>query len=134
MLSSQVLSSPFDAPQRPRTAPSRQNGDRKRVKETGSSLGRPSNIMVDARVIRRSILANKTNASNEANGHQQGCVLFDSRLIKGDVFANPIVTVPPGITEKRSGKPAGRSPECRQIATPPPVTGRLHVSVQTDVS
>mmetsp|Transcript_2439 Transcript_2439/g.5152 ORF Transcript_2439/g.5152 Transcript_2439/m.5152 type:complete len:168 (-) Transcript_2439:363-866(-) len=136
-LSRQVLSSPFDVQQRPRTAASRQNGDRKRVKEGGSSLAN-SNNMVDTRVIRKSTFnastAENTNAmeSNE----QSGCILFDSRLINGDVFANPIVTVTGqqhsnGENQKQASRGTSACGR-RTMSTPPPVKGRCHISVQTD--
>mmetsp|Transcript_7257 Transcript_7257/g.18036 ORF Transcript_7257/g.18036 Transcript_7257/m.18036 type:complete len:202 (+) Transcript_7257:156-761(+) len=140
-LSRQVFSSPFDVPQRPRTAASRQNGDRKRVKEGGSSLATNSNIMVDTRVVgpcvvRRSTLNGTTvkkNASEHSNEDQRpGCILFDSRLIRGDVFANPIVTV---TGQQHENKKRGRGTSAfghRAMTTPPPVKGRRHVSVQTD--
>lgn len=141
-LSRQVLSSPFDVPQRPRTAASRQNGDRKRVKEVGSTLAN-SNIMVDTRVVRRStfnpFLAKNMNdyvmeeSSTDSADHQQpGCILFDSRLIKGEVFANPIVTV----SHLQQGNDDQKRPKSacgiQTMPTPPPVKGRHHISVQTD--
>lgn len=133
-LSRQVLSSPFDAPQRPRTAASRQNGDRKRVKEGGSSLA-TNNIMVDTRIVRRSVLFDGSMAKgfencNDDTDRKSGCILFDSRLTKGDKFANPIVTV----TDPRQGS-KGNDQKTRKsgpLSTPPPVKGRNHVSVQTD--
>mmetsp|Transcript_42309 Transcript_42309/g.76325 ORF Transcript_42309/g.76325 Transcript_42309/m.76325 type:complete len:187 (+) Transcript_42309:61-621(+) len=141
-LSRQVLSSPFDVAQRPRTAACKQNGDRKRVKEGGSSLAN-SKIMVDTRVVRRNPFnpsrAKHDNVMQSDNTDQQpGCILFDSRLIKGDIFANPIVTVTGGHecndgenrkeADSRGASACGR----RAMSTPPPVKGRHHVSVQTD--
>ena len=135
MLSRQVLSSPFDVPQRPRSAASRQ-GDRKRVKEQGSTLKggqSANNIMVDSRVVRRSTLMvrNKNEVERSSGDKVPGCILFDSRLIKGDIFANPIVTVTGGSPNKKQGRPSS-SHGHRVITTPPPVKGRRHVSVQTD--
>lgn len=129
-LSRLALSSPFDAVQRPRTAPSRQNGDRKRVKEGGSSLA-SSNIMVDTRVVRRSQFNVSIAQMQVENDEQQpGCILFDSRLIKGDVFANPVVTV---TTSRQSSSERWKHPRSRRlVGTPPPVKGRRHASVQTD--
>ncbi|KAL7536313.1 hypothetical protein ACHAXR_007076 [Thalassiosira sp. AJA248-18] len=136
--SRQVLSSPFDAPQRPRTAASRQNGDRKRVKEGGSSLANNSNIMVDTRVVRRtptlfnaSMALAKKHDSNEMD-QVSSCILFDSRLIKGDVFANPIVTVTGNHQGNDESQKEGNKSARRTISTPPPVKGRRHISVQTD--
>ena len=122
-LSRQVLSSPFDAPQRPRTA-SRQEGDRKRVKEGGSTLAHyPPNIMVDTRVhFRRSAFgqpdqpagadgagaaagvpagadpapppAGTPPAAAPRPASAAGRLAFDGRLLRGDaLFANPVATV-----------------------------------------
>ena len=133
-LSRQVLSSPFDAPQRPRTEASIQNGDRKRVKEGGSNLA--SNIMVDTRVVRRSIFnpSMVKNNSAEESSTEPGCILFDSRLIRGDVFANPIVTVTAGQQSQNHDENQKRNDAFsrRAISTPPPVKGRHHAEVQTD--
>ena len=131
-LSRQVLSSPFDAPQRPRTEASIQNGDRKRVKEGGSNLA--SNIMVDTRVVRRSIFnpSMVKNNSAEESSTEPGCILFDSRLIRGDVFANPIVTVTGGQQSDDENQKRNDACSRRAISTPPPVKGRHHAEVQTD--
>lgn len=141
-LSRQVLSSPFDAPQRPRTVASRQSGDRKKVKEGGSGLLHAGNIMSDTRVVRRSTFTaatSKNNINNDttdsgSNEEQQpGCVIFDSRLIKGDVFANPIVTIK-NQHHQGNNDDAKKIHQTRQraISTPPPVKGRRHISIQTD--
>ena len=140
-LSWQVLSSPFDVTAKPRTDLSRHYDDRKKFKKGRLLLENDgksaNNIMVDSRVVRRSIFAsNGTNSlarytshskggggggstvgfgrggvvNNANSGKQQrqqnqqqqphyqqqssnGCILFDSRLIKGNIFANPIITV-----------------------------------------
>lgn len=138
-LSRQVLSSPFDAPQRPRTVASRQSGDRKKVKEVGSGLLHAGNIMSDTRVVRRStfIAATSNNINNNTNSggndKQPGCVIFDSRLIKGDVFANPIVIVKNRHQQGNNddAKTINKNRQ-RTISTPPPVKGRRHISIQTD--
>ena len=140
-LSRQVLSSPFDAPQRPRTVASRQSGDRKKVKEGGSGLAHAGNIMSDTRVVRRSTFiaaTSKNNINNNTtysggNDKQPGCVIFDSRLIKGDVFANPVVTVK-NQHQQGNNDDAKTIHQTRQraISTPPPVKGRRHISIQTD--
>ena len=130
-LSRQVLSSPFDAPQRPRTVASRQSGDRKKVKEVGSGLLHAGNIMSDTRVVRRSTFTAATSNNNDEQ--QPGCVIFDSRLIKGDVFANPVVTVK-NQHQQGNNDDAKKIHQTRQraISTPPPVKGRRHISIQTD--
>lgn len=130
-LSRQVLSSPFDVPQRPRTVASRQNGDRKRVKEGGSSLAN-SNIQP-----RRSTF-NPSKNDDAMETDNTGCILFDSRLIKGDIFASPIVTVTgqhqcnDGENRKEADSRGASACGRRAMSTPPPVKGRHHVSVQTD--
>mmetsp|Transcript_35717 Transcript_35717/g.76287 ORF Transcript_35717/g.76287 Transcript_35717/m.76287 type:complete len:129 (-) Transcript_35717:161-547(-) len=58
--------------------------------------------MVDTRVVRRSSfnpMANNSKTCLESGTvlQQPNCILFDSRLIKGDVFTNPIVTVTRGL-------------------------------------
>ena len=142
-LSRQVLSSPFDAPQRPRTVASRQSGDRKKVKEGGSGLLHAGNIMSDTRVVRRSMFTaatsndinnnNNTDSGSSNDKQQPGCVIFDSRLIKGDVFANPIVTIK-NQHHQGNNDDAKKIHQTRQraISTPPPVKGRMHISIQTD--
>ena len=139
-LSRQVLSSPFDAPQRPRTVASRQSGDRKKVKEVGSGLLHAGNIMSDTRVVRRSTFiaaTAKNNINNNTtycggNDKQPGCVIFDSRLIKGDVFANPVVTVNQHQQGNNDDAKTIHKNRQRAISTPPPVKGRRHISIQTD--
>ena len=130
-LSRQVLSSPFDTPQRPRTVASRQSGDLKKVKEVGSGLLHAGNIMSDTRVVRRSTFTAATSNNNDEQ--QPGCVIFDSRLIKADVFANPVVTIK-NQHHQGNNDDAKKIHQTRQraISTPPPVKGRRHISIQTD--
>eukprot|EP01083_Nonionella_stella_P129432 392750_1 len=96
--------------------------------------------MVDTRVVRRSMLNPSMAKSNDKLMDQEepvdteqnpGCILFDSRLIKGDVFANPIVTVTGNQHENRR-QSNRRSSGSRLVTTPPPVKGRKHVGVQTE--
>ena len=98
--------------------------------------------MSDTRVVRRSTFTaatSKNNINNDttdsgSNDKQQpGCVIFDSRLIKGDVFANPIVTVK-NRHQQGNNDDAKKIQQTRQraISTPPPVKGRRHMSIQTD--
>ena len=117
-MSRQILSSPFDW------------DVHQKVEEDGSSVA-TSNIMVDTRVVRRRTF----NASSIKNAEDMKLSTeqpsFDRRLIIGDIFANPIITV----TGKDAKKQTMKGPaECgqRTISTPPPVKGRHHVSVQTD--
>ena len=117
-MSRQILSSPFDW------------DVHQKVEEDGSSVA-TSNIMVDTRVVRRRTF----NASSIKNAEDMKLSTeqpsFDRRLIIGDIFANPIITV----TGKDAKKQTMKGPAAcgqRTISTPPPVKGRHHVSVQTD--
>ena len=119
-MSRQILSSPFDW------------DVHQKVEEDGSSVA-TSNIMVDTRVVRRRTFnaSSTKNAEDTKLSTEQPCISFDRRLILGDIFANPIITVTGEDAKKQTMK---RPAECgqRTISTPPPVKGRHHVSVQTD--
>ena len=123
-LSRQVLSSPFDIPSRPRKiSSSKHNGGRDAVSK--GSLGKlVNNIMVDSRVVRRSIFSSSLKNAGVLDPHCSGAsgegteqshyILFDSRLIKGDVFASPIVTVIEEKSREKCRKKQNRIPvsEC----------------------
>ena len=118
-----VLSSPFDMPQRKRPPD-------KPIKVLTSYNGckvrypHVNNIMVDTRVVRRSIFSTpKTQNSQIASNNTT--VHFDRRLLGGSLFANPIVKVTGGGNEViRERK--------KKVCTPSPVKGRKHVCIQTD--
>jgi len=125
--SRQVLSSPFDMPQRkkppdkPMKVLTRYNGCKVRNPHV-------NNIMVDTRVVRRSIF----NTPKAQNSHiawwQQAnsTVQFDRRLFDGNsLFANPIVKV-------TSDGDADVQERKKKVCTPSPVKGRKHVCIQTD--
>ena len=112
-LSRQVLSSPFDVEQRPRETSTQNNGNRIKVKENGSSLVAP-----------------RIDTEHDCSVDQQSeSIVFDSRLIKNDVFANPIVTVK---GQPRQQSKSRQDTKKRNDSTPPPVKGRAHMSIQTD--
>ena len=114
----QVISSPFDAPQKQRVV---LDGVRNRVKKSGSLSIRS--------------FGSRNNQLQSADDQHHGCILFDSRLIKNnDVFANPIITI---TTEqqrqcKEQKKKQEASARNKLVSTPPPVKGRRHFSCQTD--
>lgn len=113
LLSRQVLSSPFDVKQRPRERASTK-GNRVKVKEKGSSLVAPRNV---------------DDTEPDSVDQQPESTLFDSRLIKNDIFANPIVTVK---GQPQQHKDQSQSRQKKNDSTPPPVKGRAHISIQTD--
>ncbi len=118
-----VLSSPFDMPQRKKPPD-------KPVKVLTTYNGcKGHNIMVDNRVVRRSIFSTpKTpqNSSHIAGGWKQcnTTIQVDRRLTGGNsLFANPIVKVTVGEVVRERKK---------KVCTPSPVKGRKHVCIQTD--
>lgn len=125
-LSRQVLSSPFDVPPRPRAEASK------------DAKGGESRIFFRQRILNPSTANTSENVTSAETEDQQppGCILFDSRLIKGDVFANPIVTVTGQLQcnadEKNEAGRGASERGRRAVSTPPPVKGRHHVLVQTD--
>ena len=123
-----VLSSPFDMPQRKR--PPEEKPIKVLTSYNGCKVRNPhvNNIMVDTRVVRRSIF--RTPKAPQNSSWQQSSsnttVHFDRRFLGGSLFANPIVKVTGG-----GGKEA--IPERKKKAwTPSPVKGRKHISIQTD--
>jgi hypothetical protein len=86
----QVLTSPFDIPSKPRPSHSSNNS---------SVNHRVNNIMSDSRVVRRSTF-NPAVAKKVDNKTGQ-CIIFDTRLMKGNVFASPIITVIDTVKENR---------------------------------
>lgn len=128
-LSCQVLASPFDVLQRPRTA-SKQVGRAKGVHFQQSFRSKDCDA------------SEKTNAESNnfhfpginLQGPDSGCVIFDSRLMTGDMFANPIVKVQRRPQQQEAPNPDDAAPPCSRssLSTPPPVKGRHHASVQTD--
>ena len=123
-----VLSSPFDIPQRKRPpdvnikVPTRYNGCKARNRNV-------NNIMVDTRVVRRSIFStNNAQKNTRFTGWEQSTpyILFDKRLIDGNsLYANPIVKV----------SVAGGNANVKELKkkySASPVKGRKHVCIQTD--
>lgn len=128
-MSLQIFSSPFDAPQRPRIiVESQQHHDSNRwlAKDGGCVKIKSNNIMVDSRVVRLNTLISASTKNNAI-----GSVTADNRLMTGDIFANPIVTIPggEGVDVKLQG---GKKQAAHTPSTPPPVKGRCHISVQTE--
>jgi len=119
-LSRQVLSSPFDVEQRSRETSTQNGGNRIKVNEKGSSLVAPR---IDT-----------TEDAACSVDQQPGSISFDSRSIKNDIYANPVVTVK-GQPQQHNGKDESKSRQDtkkRNDSTPPPVKGRAHMSIQTD--
>ena len=117
-----VLSSPFDMPQRKKPPD-------KPIKVLTTYNGcKGNNIMVDTRVVRRSIFSTPKTQNSHIAGWKQSntTVHFDRRLIGGNsLFANPIVKVTGGENEVvRERK--------KKVCTPSPAKGRKHVCIQTD--
>ena len=108
-LSRQVLSSPFDVEQRPRETSTQKGGNRIKVKDK-SSLVVPTSIACSV--------------------NQQP----ESIILDQSIFANPVITVK-GQPQQHSSKDESKSQDAkkRNDSTPPPVKGRQHISIQTDV-
>jgi hypothetical protein len=131
-LSRQVLSSPFDVPQRKRPPDvpikvlTRYNGCKVRNRQ------HLNNIMVDTRVVRRSIFNTPMAQNSGISGvdPSRPSVQFDRRLLGGrnSVFANPIVIVTGGGNEDA----AAAAERKKKVCNPSPVKGRQHVCIQTD--
>ena len=121
-----VLSSPFDMPQRKRPP---DKPIKVLTSYNGCKVRNPhvNNIMVDTRVVRRSIFRTpKAQNSSWQQSSSNTTVHFDRRILGGSLFANPIVKVTGG-----GGNEA--IPERKKKAcTPSPVKGRSHVCIQTD--
>lgn len=118
-----VLTSPFDWDV--------QSSSDRKVEEDGSSAA-TTNIMVDTRVVRRRTFdasLTKNAAEFNSSADQPGCILFDRRLIIGDIFANANPTIRANAENAKQKRAAARG--TRTVSTPPPVKGRCHVSVQT---
>jgi hypothetical protein len=130
-LSRQVLSSPFDVPQRKRPPDvpikvlTSYNGCKVRNRQHLNNI----NIMVDTRVVRRSIFhtPNAQNSGITGFDPSRPFVQIDRRLLDGcnSVFANPIVIVTGGGNENATA-------ERKKKDAPSPVQGRQHVCIQTD--
>ena len=117
-MSMQVISSPFDAPQKQRVV---LDGVRNRVKKSGSLT-----------TIRA--FGSRNRQLQSADEQQHGCILFDSRLIKNnDVFSNPIITITTEQQRQCKERKTKQEASARKlVSTPPPVKGRRHFSCQTD--
>ena len=89
-----------------------------------------NNIMVDTRVVRRSIFRTPNapqNSSWQQSSSDATVVHFDRRLLGGSLFANPIVKVTGG-----GGNEEAIRERKKIVCTPSPVKGRKNVSIQTD--
>ena len=121
-----VLSSPFDMPQRKR--PPEEKPIKVLTSYNGCKVRNPhvNNIMVDTRVVRRSIFRTPKAQNSSWQQSSSTTLHFDRRLLGGSLFANPIVKVTGGGNEEaiRERK--------KKVCTPSPVKGRQHVSIQTD--
>lgn len=118
-----VLSSPFDMPQRKRPP---DKPIKVLTSYDGCKVRNPHvhNIMVDTRVVRRSIF-NSTHKAQNSWQQSNATVHFDRRLLGGSLFANPIVKV------TGCGNETSRERK-KKVCTPSPVKGRKHVCIQTD--
>ena len=114
-----VLSSPFDMPQRKR--PPEEKPIKVLTSYNGCKVRNPhvNNIMVDTRVVRRSIFRTPKSQNSSV-------VNFDRRLLGGS-FANPIVKVTAG-----GGIEEAIRERKKKVRTPSPVKGRKHAGIQTD--
>lgn len=83
-----------------------------------------NNIMVDSRVVRLNTFISTSTKNNTI-----GSVTVDNRLMTGDIFANPIVTIGGEDVDVLQG---GKKQAAHTPSTPPPVKGRCHISVQTE--
>ena len=86
-----------------------------------------NNIMVDTRVVRRSIFRTPKAPQNSwQQSSSDATVHVDRRLLGGSLFANPIVKVTRG-----GGNEEARERK-KKVCTPSPVKGRKHAGIQTD--
>lgn len=121
-----VLSSPFDMPQRKR--PPEEKPIKVLTSYNGCKVRNPhvNNIMVDTRVVRRSIFRTPKAQNSWQQSSSNTTVHFDRRLLGGSLFANPIVTV------TGSGNEEAVRERKERARTPSPVKGRKDVCIQTD--